>query len=916
MADLRQRQRQFIELLPLLYHINHPTLPGYVSKQSPAGVAEYTPPNTTVSYAKKLAKSFEYKKRAYRKYHIQAIYMMGSTGTIAYSSTKSDFDIWICYDSSLDHEQIEQLQQKSKAIEVWAQTQEVDAHIFLINPETFKEGKHESLDSESSGTALHYLLLEEFYRTSLLLAGRYPTWWLVPPEHEHEYDEFVKDIKTKRFIHARDNIDLGGLNKIPAEEFYGATLWLLYKGINSPYKSVLKTSLMESYASEFPNIDILGMRFKKAVYAGENEINKLDPYLMMLHKVEEYLQQTQQPQRLDLVRRSFYFKVNIHLSDESSKKNLWRQELLSELTTAWRWTNSQIFMLDSKEEWKIKRVIEERNALMHEITHSYRFLSDFARNHSNNNLIDATDLNLLGRKLYAAFERKAGKIEIIFRGITNNLYETHISIHKLKGEDKKSFWVVYTGTVTSDELNAYQPLKRAYSFIEILAWCYFNKIIKSSTVIAIYALGSSFSDKEVKSITTSFEQTFALILDADSTIEDLRQPAAIKKVLTIVNAGIDPFLQHTRKGNYLTSNQTDSLRYGGRLENLTNSIDQVIVTSWNEVLTFRYTGIEGIFRCLHEYMQWAPPSSGQHPPNINSVSFNSYRSEAIANRLENLFNSVIRCFYNPKNPPGTRYILSIEDQYYVLFLINDSLYFNKAGSLDDLKRFLSSPVKEFQNIVFDNETLKSDILPLLYVRNKKGLVQVYFQIIDDQVKTYIVDENGSLFYQESEFYDAMSLINQYQVFFNSIANRTANLRGHSRTLHANDGYAFYYIQKNNQGTWDFISHVETSLFKPRNYLSLQVIGSKVDNETHFKVYCENNEYSTIEHGQSLYQHIARHVLDKRSQHEKYPIYITDIDLSESLLGPNSTDVQTIHYLNYKKLIENKLVEILANSDLK
>ena len=238
-ADLRQRQLDFLELLPLLYHINHPTLPGYVSKLTPAGIPDYSPGNLALQLAAKLSKSFSYKRRAYRRFHIQALYMMGSTGTIAYSN-KSDFDIWVCYDSSLNPEQVEALTRKSAAIEAWAQTLEVDVHIFMVNPDEFRLGKHGALSSESSGSALHYLLLEEFYRTSLLLAGLYPIWWLVPPEQEAQYDEFVADIKRKRFVHSRDNLDFGGLANIPAEEFYGATLWLLYKGINSPYKSVLK----------------------------------------------------------------------------------------------------------------------------------------------------------------------------------------------------------------------------------------------------------------------------------------------------------------------------------------------------------------------------------------------------------------------------------------------------------------------------------------------------------------------------------------------------------------------------------------------------------------------------------------------------------------------------------------------------
>lgn len=909
-ADLRERQRHFIELLPLLYHTNHPILPGYVSKQTPSGIPEYTPSNPTLNLAKKLARSFTYKKRAYRKYHIQAIYMMGSTGTIAYSSDKSDFDIWVCYDSSLNNGQIKHLKQKSLAIEEWAQSLDVDAHIFLVDPEEFRQGKHDSLNSESSGSAFHYLLLEEFYRTGLLLAGRYPTWWLVPPEHENEYDDFVQNIQTKRFVHTSENIDFGGLNKIPAEEFYGATLWLLYKGINSPYKSVLKTSLMEAYASEYPNIDILGLRFKMAVYNGENEINKLDPYLMMLHKVEEYFKRKNQPERLDLVRRSFYFKVNKKLSETTGVTNNWRYQLLTELANSWKWSTSQIFLLDSKENWKIQRVIDERTVLMNEITHSYRFLSKFARNNSNSNLIEAKDLHLLGRKLYAAFERKAGKIEIIYRGITNNLYESHISIHKLKGEDKKHFWVVYNGTVTADEASLYPPLKRAYSLIELLSWCYFNKITTSTTKTALFAPGTNISDKELKSINAIFEQTFAHEVLDDNNINELRRPATIKKVVSIINAGIDPFSQHTRAGNHLTSNRTDSLRYGGRLENLTHTIDQVLITSWHEVITFHYIGIEGIFQCLHDYMQWMPPSMGQRPPPVNSFSFSSYRSNAIANRVEKLFQTVIDCFYGNHSLPDTRYILAVEWSYYVLYLQNDSLHYHKAGNLEELKRYLSTPTPSFQHIVFDSETLHDDVLPLLYSRNKAGLIQVYFHIVDKYVHTYIVDENGALYHHDTEFFDAISLVNHYQQFFDSVANRMAFIKDEQGTETTSANYSFHYVQKNSDGQWELIRHKSCSIFQSSDYLALQVIGTKIDDDVHFTVYCDDQEYSTIEHGKTLYQRICRHILDNRNSNEKYPIYITDIDLSKSMLGPNYSETQTIHFLNYKKFFENKLLEKL------
>jgi adenylate cyclase class 1 len=48
-------------------------------------------------------------------------------------------------------------------------------------------------------------------------------------------------------------IDFGGLENVPAEEFLGASFWHLYKAIDSPYKSLLKLMLMESYVDQYPH---------------------------------------------------------------------------------------------------------------------------------------------------------------------------------------------------------------------------------------------------------------------------------------------------------------------------------------------------------------------------------------------------------------------------------------------------------------------------------------------------------------------------------------------------------------------------------------------------------------------------------------------------------------------------------------
>jgi len=323
--DLRPRHQDVLDILPLLFHSNHPAFPGYVSKSTPVGISDYSPPQQTLDAGKQLVRSFAHKRRALLQFDIYSIFLMGSSGTIAYSS-KSDFDIWLCHRPDLNTIQLAELQQKAMLIEQWAESMDLEVHFFMMNADTFKRGQDVALSVESSGSAQHHLLLEEFYRTGLLLAGRYPIWWLVPHDQEANYDAYTQHLKKRRYIKENETIDFGGLPQAPAEEFFGAALWQLYKGIDSPYKAALKLMLMEVYADEYPNVDLLSQRFKKVIHAGETSLAKLDPYIMLYKKLEEYLLNNDEDKnRLELVRRCFYFKVNEKLSTSSpSRQENWR----------------------------------------------------------------------------------------------------------------------------------------------------------------------------------------------------------------------------------------------------------------------------------------------------------------------------------------------------------------------------------------------------------------------------------------------------------------------------------------------------------------------------------------------------------------------------------------------------------------
>ena len=915
---LRTRQQDVLDMLPLLFHANHASFPGYISKNTPVGISDYSPSARALEAAKKVVRSFDYKRKALPRYDIHALFLMGSSGTIAYSK-KSDFDIWLCHDPELTTVQLAELQQKASAVEEWAATFDLEVHFFLMNADNFRKGTGVELSSESSGSAQHHLLLEEFYRTSILLAGRYPVWWLVPAEEERNYADYIVRRLYSGFVSEHETIDFGGLPEAPAEEFFGAAVWQLYKSIESPYKAALKLMLTEVYAAEYPEVDMLSLRFKRAVQAGLADLTELDPYIMLYRKIEEYLLADEDHARLALMQRCFYFKVNEALGTaDNPRRRSWRRDVMRALTQDWGWDEGYLQLLDSRSTWKIHQVLEERRSLVSALTHSYHQLSDFARHNSSLAKINQRDLNILGRKLYAAFERKAGKVDIVNCGISDDVWESHLSLHQA-GSGENRGWVLYRGVVPAEEVDDHEPLKRSLDIVELLAWCHLNQVANDRTAIVLYNHDSYLNLNTVKAILRSMNQLFPGGQLAPTELEDLGQAPRLTKISILINVGTELSNTHIREGRLLTSNKNDALSYGGTRENQVLSLDKVVQTSWQEVMTFRYDGVESVLDCLVAYLQWSPPSQGHSPAPVTAHCFSTGRNMTISRRIEELFNDIVACYYHRDNSEYTRYVLMIGHSYYVLTLRKDRLQYQRADSYQDLLVHLSAVQPDFSPVMIDRYALNHDVLPVMYRNNRAGCIQFYYVRDNGHVEVYIIDERGSLFYRRQPDIDIELVVNQYKRFLDAVTYRH-NLHADPEDRGAAGLHTVEYyqvIRKHGQNS-QLVQYEIGDGAHPVNYFNLQFIGQVTDGgQTHFTVYCEDIDFSTIEHGEQLFQEVARHVLQRRKSGLQYPIYITDINVSHKLLGMESSEqLQTAHLLNYKKAIEEKLnraLQLLVDS---
>lgn len=905
---LREKQAELLDLLPLLFHVNHPMLPGFASKDAPLGVWGYEPDRLALNLAKTRAKSFTYRRSPKRQTAIHAIYFMGSTGTIAHSEG-SDFDFWLCYDQRLSSEELKKLKLKATRIEEWAGELGLEIHFFFINPDEFRQGKHHALSSESSGSAQHNLLLDEFYRTSVLLAGQFPLWWLVPPEYEAAYDIYVEELQRKRFLYARDCIDFGGLTRVPAEEFFGAALWQLSKGIDAPYKSILKLLLIEAYASEYPGMELLSKQLKQLVYANKADPDKLDPYMMMLGKVSEYLAGAEERKRLELARRCFYFKAGIRLTESPpSKRPDWRRELLATMAEQWQWTHADLMLMDAHYTWKVHRVMEERQILFDALITSYRFLSDFARKYAGLSMISQRDLTTLGRKLYTAFERKAGKIDIVNRGVYADLFEEHVSICEVyNDEGEVSGWHVYRGVVNHSDIRMDVPLKRSRSLVELIVWCYFNRVIDKATVFVVHSPRTRHTARDVENLLLNMMHRFPLELLDSRDMQDYAQAARLLVSEIYVNAGVRLTDNMVMTKNIAAMGHTDPFSYGHQQVSMVLSLDHLQVNSWREVLVHRNAGENAVLESLCDYLKWYPRSAGNVPDVPKVYTMGAVLGSAVGQRVEGLFRQIIKLFYDEKGPI-TRFVLTIARSHYVIEMDGDVPRYHEYRTPQALMQYLARPGGTFYRLIFDERSLKDSFLPLIYANNKPGVVQLFYYLGVTGAEVFVLDEKGALFNQQNGYHDSETLLSHYLRFFEAVSNRVNFMLQEGAVGNRIEGVEFYEITTDALARQS-LTRVDPDFHLPGNrFLSLQVIVEQNElGESVFTLYCNGKEFSTLEHGDQLFDTVVKYVLQLRKSGQSYPIYITDISLDSGVIGEeNMEKMQTVHFLNYKRRIEAQI----------
>lgn len=742
LAAMRPAFQQVYSLLPVLLHHHHPQMPGYLEGKVPHGICLYTPDENQQRYfddaqlvggmAEPMCKQGEFP--------INGIYSMGSTSSIGQSRT-SDLDVWVCHQSWLDTEERQRLQQKCTLLEQWAAGLGVDVSFFVMDENRFRHNESGSLGGEDCGSTQHILLLDEFYRTAVRMAGKRILWNMVPVEEEPNYDEYVINLYSQGALAPNEWLDLGGLSTLSAEEYFGASLWQLYKSIDSPYKAVLKTLLLEAYSWEYPDTRLLSAEIKTRLHKGEIVSFGLDPYCMMLERVTHYLTAVDDMPRLDLARRCFYLKVCEKLSTGVGK-TAWREQILTQLVQQWGWDDKRLQMLDNRANWKIEQVREAHNELLDAMMQSYRNLIRFARRNNLSVSASPQDIGVLTRKLYAAFEALPGKVTLVNPQISPDLSEPDLTfIYVPAGRANRSGWYLYNQAPLMDAIISHQPLEYNRYLNKLVAWAYFNGLLTSATQLHIKG-GDRCDLAKLKELVSDVASHFPLRV-APPTPKALYSPCEIRHLAIIVNLEHDPTAAFRNQVVHFDFRQLDVFSFGQQQQCLVGSIDLLYRNSWNEVRTLHFSGEQAVLEALKTILGKMHQDAAL-PESLDVFCYSQHLRGLIRTRVQQLVSECIELrLSSTRQEPGRFKAVKVAGQTWGLFFERLSVSVQKQENAVEFYGAISN--NKLQGLPIQVETAAQVHLPpVIDGVASEGIIQFFFENRTDNegFNIYILDETN------------------------------------------------------------------------------------------------------------------------------------------------------------------------------
>ncbi|MEQ8163734.1 MAG: class I adenylate cyclase [Smithellaceae bacterium] len=402
-------------MLPWLLSVNRPSVPGYVKDLKEPFHVFKIEENREILQQEVIFKNIfgiKEEKSLVRHYsqspQIQGIYTIGSAGTVSQTS-HSDCDIWICFDKNdFTGKALHQLNEKLNLIKDWLDARlKIPVYFFLSDVNDIRQCNFGSLDFESSGSAQKNVLKEEFYRTTILIAGKIPFWWVCfDPDQPVDYDETFAQI-TGGDLGDRDFIDMADLKEVKQDEYFGASLWQFNKSLTHPLKSIIKMLQLKMFL-ESPEEDLLCHKLRRAVLGGQDKAVFPDPSIFGMNAVLDYYAQNAKEEYFEFIKKCFYLRFEIKLL---SKSQTLKEEAAAEVFKKYKIDRRDVYRLNEFDSWQLQEKAAFGELMFGFLIDVYKDIVRIQKGKSGE--IAPQDLTIIGRKLSSTLQTKENKVAVL-----------------------------------------------------------------------------------------------------------------------------------------------------------------------------------------------------------------------------------------------------------------------------------------------------------------------------------------------------------------------------------------------------------------------------------------------------------------------------------------------------------------------
>ncbi|KFZ37734.1 adenylate cyclase [Shewanella mangrovi] len=745
-------QQQLFSLIPVFVHCHHPSLPGYNHPLTPCGIAQFDPQLEHTNALARLNLAFIAPTSA--PMQIEGVYVMGSTASFG-QNPKSDVDVWLVHSADISATQQQLLRDKAKQLTRWFAGFDFEVNFYLLQPEHFKwhQQQHattewEVLGHENSGSAQHWLLLDEFYRSHIRLAGKPAVWW----------PEGVAD--PERLLY------LGDMRELPASEYFGASLWQLYKGLEKPHKALLKVLLLEAYASEYPQTRLVSEEIWHLTEQ-ENFTTENDPYLQLYFTIERYLLKVGDLRRLEIARRCFYLKCGIRLSDAHTHQD-WRFHYLRKLVRDWEWPYSLVATLDNCHQWhsgELQWFNEQLNQLM--LT-SYQTLLRFASTQRLSESFKVEDLGLLTRKLHTYFSEDKQQILRLNSLWSQSIAEPHLTI--LHSENQQCYYL-YRLTPDPKKFIGEVAIYRAESIAALLAWTCLNGVADENTQWHLFGANRRRSRR----LSRVAHRILPSLANCDWRVSKLElcQPWHYRKIILLLNLEDDPSQLWQGQEIMVDLLGINPLSVGKSHFSLMGSLQLLTQNSWGEWHSYNFSAELGLLELIQHIA--AGLKRTPTPIAVEVLSASAKARPQLESHLRQLLRQIVTLIHRADNARTLVQPLQLRHKRYGVF------FDGKGVSYRDLSD-VRSLYQQMMRGALNEPELRDKPLPRFEALPQpiqdvavKGVVQYFLRPNDTQVDVYVLDELNQLQHYIQNSNNINELVSQVSQHF-AFAD-VHNLRG-------------------------------------------------------------------------------------------------------------------------------------------